>query len=74
MLSLELLELGYQIDVSGDELRGLTAFVSDPKVQVDSSLDRLSEFLQEWVIAEPFWLDDDWPEKFEQPPDATETP
>lgn len=74
MLSLQLLELGYQIDVSGDELRDLAAFASDPKAQADFSLEELSEFMREWMIDEPYWLDDDWPERFEQPPEGAETP
>lgn len=74
MLSLQLLELGYKIDISGDELRDLAAFASDPKAQADFSLSGLSEFMQNWVIDEPYWLEDDWPERFKRPSDEEEPP
>ncbi len=74
MLSLQLLGLGYQIDISGDELRDLAAFASDPKAQADFSLEELSEFMREWMIDEPYWLEDDWPERFTWPPDGEDAP
>ncbi len=70
MLSLQLLELGYQIDVAGDELRDLAAFASDPKVQTGFSLEEIPPFVREWMIDEPYWLNDDWPEQFKRPPDV----
>lgn len=69
MLSLELLELGYQIDLSGDEFRDLAAFASDPKTQAGFTLEGMSEFMQEWTINRPYWLEDDWPERFKGIPD-----
>jgi len=74
MLSLQLMELGYQIDIDGGELRDLAAFASDPKAQADFSLDGISAFMREWMIDEPYWLEDDWPEQFKRPPDGEDTP
>jgi len=74
MLSLQLMELGYQIDLDGGELRDLVAFASDPKAQADFSLDGISAFMQEWMIDKPHWLEDEWPERFERPPEGEEAP
>ena len=74
MLTLQLLELGYQIDISGDELRDLAAFASDPKAQADFSLDEISDFMREWMIDTPYWLEDDWPERFRQRPETEDHP
>jgi hypothetical protein len=74
MLTLQLLELGYQIDVSGDELRDLAAFASDPRAQQDFSLQGIPDFMREWMIDKPYWLDDSWPEQFLQRPKDEELP
>ncbi len=74
MVTLQLLELGYQIDISGDELRDLAAFASDPKTQADFSLDEISDFMREWMIDKPYWLEDDWPERFRQRPEKQDLP
>ena len=74
MLTLQLLALGYQIDISGDELPDLAAFASDPKAQADFSLDEISDFMREWMIDKPYWLEDDWPERFRQRPEAEDLP
>jgi len=74
MLTLQLLELGYQIDISGDELRDLAAFASDLKAQADYSQEGVSDFMREWMIDKPYWLDDDWPERFRQRPEKKDLP
>ena len=74
MLTLQLLELGYQIDISGDELRDLAAFASDPKAQADFSLDEISDFMREWMIDKPYWLEDNWPKRFRQRPETENLP
>lgn len=74
MLSLQLLELDYQLDISGDELRDLAAFASDPKAQANFSLDEISAFMRKWMIDEPYWLNDDWPKQFKRPSDKEGLP
>jgi hypothetical protein len=74
VLTLQLVELGYQIDISGDELCDLATFASDPKAQSDFTLVGISDFLRSWMIDKPYWLDDDWPERFRQRPDDKDLP
>jgi hypothetical protein len=67
MVSLQFAELGYQIGMTGEELRDLAAFASDLETQAEFSLDDIPEDLRPWIIDAPHWLDDDWPEPFETP-------
>ena len=69
MLSLQLTELGYQIGMTGAELRDLAAFASDLKTQADVSFDDIPMGLRPWIVDEPHWLNDDWPETFQTPSD-----
>jgi len=72
MLSLQLTELGYQIGVTGNELRDLAGFASDLETQGTFSLDYIPANFRPWIIDAPHWQDDDWPEPFEGlPEDAT---
>ncbi len=66
MLKLQSLELGYQIELSGDEIADLAAFASSPKAQQDFSMEEIPEPLQDWIVQKPYWQGDDWPEIFEQ--------
>ncbi|MGI9450779.1 MAG: hypothetical protein ACR2QH_09115 [Geminicoccaceae bacterium] len=74
MLTLQLLELGYQIDISGDELWDLRQRPRDPKARADFTLEGISHFMRAWMIDKPYWLDDDWPERFRQRPDDKDLP
>lgn len=66
MLELQALELGYQIELSGDEIADLAAFASSPKVQQDFSMEEIPETLHDWILQKPYWKGDGWPETFEQ--------
>ena len=74
MISLQFTELGYQIGLSGEELRDLAAFASDLETQSSFSLDDIPVDLRAWIIDAPHWQDDDWPEPFESLPDGTPSP
>jgi hypothetical protein len=74
MLSLQLTELGYQIGISGDELRDLAAFASDLEIQTTFSKDEIPADIQSWIIDRPHWMDNDWPEPFETLPDDLTSP
>ncbi|MGI9421524.1 MAG: c-type cytochrome [Geminicoccaceae bacterium] len=74
MISLQFTELGYQIGITGAELRDLATFASDLETQATFSLDDIPEDLRPWIIDAPHWLDDDWPEPFESLPDGTQSP
>ncbi|MGI9416878.1 MAG: hypothetical protein ACR2RA_03455 [Geminicoccaceae bacterium] len=74
MISLQFTELGYQIGMTGEELRDLTAFASDLETQSTFSLDDIPADLRAWIIDLPHWQGDDWPEPFESLPDGTPSP
>ncbi len=74
MLSLQLTELGYQIGVTGKELRDLAAFASNLETQSGFSIDDVPRDIRRWIIDAPHWLDDDWPEAFETLPDGLPSP
>ncbi|MEZ5934929.1 MAG: hypothetical protein R3F54_23950 [Alphaproteobacteria bacterium] len=74
MLSLQFTELGYQIGMTGEELRDLAAFASDRDGQASFSVEDIPEDISPWIIDEPYWLDDDWPEPFKTVPDGTASP
>jgi mono/diheme cytochrome c family protein len=66
MLELQSLELGYQIELSGDEIADLAAFASSPKAQQDFSMEEIPESMRDWLVQKPYWQGDGWPETFEQ--------
>jgi hypothetical protein len=74
MLSLQLTELGYQIGVTGDELRDLAAFASDPTTQAGFTLNDVPEDMRPWIIDAPHWLDDDWPAPYDPSSDGLTSP
>ena len=72
MLELQAIELGYQIELSGQEIADLAAFSSDALVQEGFSMDAIPEPMQTWMLNEPYWEDGDWPEEFQEYPDLEE--
>ena len=70
MLSLQLNTIGYQIGVTGDELRDLAAFASDLEAQAEFSLDDVPADIRPWIIDAPHWLKEEWPEPFKSQPDG----
>lgn len=74
MLELQTLELGYQIQLTGDEIADLAAFASSAEAQRGFSMEEIPEALQAWMIDEPYWMGDDWPDNFEREFDKNGTP
>lgn len=66
MLELQALELGYQIELSGDDIADLAAFASSAEAQRTFSMDEIPDAMHEWMIEKPYWMGDGWPETFEQ--------
>lgn len=61
MIVLQEMELGYQIDLSGDDLANLAAFASDPLAQSGFSEDDIPEVIRDWMIDEVYQeLDPDY--------------
>ena len=54
MITLQEMELGYQIELSGEELAHLAAFASDPKVQSSFSEKDIPEVIRDWMVDEVY--------------------
>lgn len=54
MLALQSMELGYQIDFTGDELVDIMGFVTNADAQADFSIDDVPEVMRDSLIDEPF--------------------
>ncbi len=57
MIVLQSMELGYKIDLNGQEIADLAAFVSDPEEQKDFTEDEIPELINEWLLDEPVDFD-----------------
>ncbi len=66
MIELQALELGYQIELTGEEIGHLAAFAASPETQRGFSLQEIPDAMQSWIIDKPYWMGDGWPESFEQ--------
>lgn len=61
MILLQEMELGYQIDLSGEDLAHLAAFASDPAVQGRFSENDIPEVIRDWMVDEVYQeLDPDY--------------
>ena len=61
MIVLQEMELGYQIDLSGDDLANIAAFASDPEEQSGFTEDDIPEVIRDWMIDEVYQeLDPDY--------------
>ncbi len=63
MLELQAVELGYQIELSAEELADLAVFASDAGAQASFTMEDVPEPMWDWMLNEPYWVDDSWPEK-----------
>jgi mono/diheme cytochrome c family protein len=66
MIELQSFELGYQIELSGEEIGDLAAFAASPEAQRGFSLQDIPDTMMPWIIEKPYWMGDGWPESFEQ--------
>jgi mono/diheme cytochrome c family protein len=61
MILLQEMELGYQIEVTGDELAHLAAFAADPDVQATFDERDIPEVIRDWMVDEVYQeLDPDY--------------
>jgi hypothetical protein len=61
MIVLQEMELGYQIELSGDDLAHLAAFASDAGVQSRFSEQDIPEVIRDWMVDEVYQeLDPDY--------------
>ncbi len=66
MIELQALELGYQIELTGEEIGHLAAFAASPEAQRGFSPKEIPDAMQSWIIDKPYWMGEGWPESFEQ--------
>ena len=66
MIELQALELGYQIELTGEEIGDLAAFAASPEAQRRFTMQSIPEAMAPWIIEKPYWMGDGWPETFEQ--------
>ncbi|MEM9442923.1 MAG: hypothetical protein AAGA73_20975, partial [Pseudomonadota bacterium] len=66
MIELQAFELGYQIDLSGEEIGHLAAFAASPEAQRRLTMQAVPDAMQSWIIDKPYWMGEGWPESFEQ--------
>lgn len=62
MTALQAMELGYVIDLDGQDLADLAAFVASRDERPLLTLDSVSREMRTWFINEPYWIEDDWSE------------
>lgn len=62
MTALQSLELGYVIELEGEDIADLAAFVSSPDERALLTLDSVSIEMRDWFINEPYWIDENWDE------------
>ena len=63
MIELQSLELGYQIELSAEEIADLAGFVGDPAAQSRFEIGQVPEPLRDWMLDIPYWQEDEeWPE------------
>jgi cytochrome c len=74
MLELQNLELGYEIQLDGNEIADLAAFAYSTEAQRGLSMQEIPELLQSLMIDEPYWMGGDWPEPFRREYDENKLP
>ena len=63
MLELQAMELGYQIELSADEIADLAGVVGDRTAQESFTAEDVPEPLRDWMLDIPYWEEEqDWPE------------
>ncbi|MDH3663836.1 MAG: cytochrome c [Alphaproteobacteria bacterium] len=66
MIELQAFELGYQIELTGEEIGDLAAFAASPEAQYGFSMADIPDAMHSWIIEKPYWMGDGWPESFEE--------
>lgn len=67
MLELQKSGLGYQIELTPQEFADLATFAGSPAAQDSFSIDEVPEHLHPWMLEEPHWEEQNWPDRFLNP-------
>ena len=62
MQELQSIEIGYRIELTGNEIGDLAAFAADPAAQQGFSIAEVPDLLKDWFIDEPYWDQGEWPD------------
>ena len=62
MLELQAVELGYQILLTPQEMADLAGFAGDASAQAGFSESDVPEPMRDWMLDEPYWETEGWPE------------
>lgn len=60
MTALQSLELGYVIELEGQDIADLAAFVASKDERDLLTLDAVSTEMRDWFINDPYWIDGEW--------------
>jgi len=63
MAELQAMEFGYQVELTGEEIADLAAFVATPDAQKGFSEDEIPELIRGWTVDEPFAEPESAPEE-----------
>jgi hypothetical protein len=76
MISLQRIELGYDVYFTGEELAALAAFGSDRDMQSTFTIEDVPEPIRDWFLDELYMQEEDWVSRFlkEEWPDYTTEP
>jgi mono/diheme cytochrome c family protein len=66
MTALQSIELGYVIELEGEDIADIAAFVASKDERGLLTLDSVSTEMRDWFINEPYWIDDEWDEYLEK--------
>ncbi|WP_411816070.1 c-type cytochrome [Hyphococcus sp. DH-69] len=62
MISLQSVELGYVIELDGQDIADLAAFAASNEERLFLTLESIPVSMQEWFLNTPYWRSDDWSE------------
>lgn len=63
MLDLQAVELGYQIELSAEEIAHLSGFAADAEAQAGFSREEIPEPMRDWMLDRPYWEEEGWPDE-----------
>jgi mono/diheme cytochrome c family protein len=66
MAALQSIELGYVIDLDGEDIADLAAFASSPEEQKLLTIESVPAPLRDWFIDERYWEQEDWADYFKR--------
>lgn len=66
MTALQAIELGYVIELDGQDIADIAAFIASKDERELLTLGSVSTEMRDWFINEPYWIDDEWDDYIER--------